>query len=156
MDEYTQKRRDYSWVLDGTLAVGAAPTRYEVLERLGFSAALSLQESREGGPEHNEIPRDFTRVQVPIRDGVVGGVPTVDQVETAVTALRDLLADHVVYVHCYAGVGRSPLVCIAYLARFHAMSASEAIRFVQRQHPNADPTNGQLSTLKQFLDRAKA
>lgn len=156
MNEGTKKRRDYSWILDAKLAVGAAPTRYEVLERLGFSAALSLQESREGGPEHNEIRRGFTRVQVPIRDGVVGGVPTLDQVETAVTALRDLLADHVVYVHCYAGVGRSPLVCIAYLARFHAMSASEAIRFVQRQHPNADPTNGQLSTLKQFLDSVEA
>ena len=98
---------------------GVAPRRYGVLADLGFTAALSLQESYEDGPEHQEMPPGFTQAQVPIRDGIVGGIPSVDQIAEAVEKLHGLLDNHVVYVHCFAGVGRSPLVCAAYLARYH-------------------------------------
>jgi protein-tyrosine phosphatase len=144
--------RHFSWILDDRLAVGAAPTRYDVLVRLGFSAALSLQEANEDGPEHGEAPKGFVQAQVPIRDGIVGGIPSVDQIAEAVERLRELLDNHVVYVHCFAGVGRSPLVCAAYLARHHGMEAAESLAFVRDQHRNADPTDGQIAALKRYLD----
>ena len=142
----------FSWILQDKLAVGPAPRDYETLQGLGFSAAVNLQEKSEGGPFTGPIPPGFEAVQIPIEDGVVGGIPTVVQVTRSVEAVHGLLKSHKVYVHCYAGVGRSPMVCIAYLAQFEGMKLEEAIKFVSQRHYPASPNDCQLAVVSKYLE----
>lgn len=56
-----------------------------------------------------------------------------------VQALDELLrADHTAYVHCTAGVNRSPSTVVAYLHWIRGMGLDEALDFVMERHP-CDP-----------------
>jgi protein-tyrosine phosphatase len=146
---------NYSWILPGRLAVGETPVTLAELVSLGFRGVLNLQERSE--PQCEEPPPEgLSCRQVPIRDGIVGGVPSLDQLESAVEALRNLIdAGLPTYVHCYAGVGRSPTVCMAYLARIEGLSPDAAYRRVASAHPPTAPTEGQLWALAEFLAAAE-
>ena len=141
----------YSWILPGRLAVGESPQSLADLLPLGFRGVLSLQESAE--PQAVDPPPEgISYRNVAIRDGIVGGIPSQEQLERAVEALRGLIdAGLPTYVHCYAGVGRSPTVCMAYLARTEGLSLEIAYRKVLSAHPPAAPTEGQLFALAEFL-----
>lgn len=142
----------YSWIIPRRLAVGERPRSFEELSTSGFQAVLSLQEEEEGVPAGEPFPADRYR-RVPIRDGIVGGVPTPLQIAEAVEALRRFQDQGLVtYVHCYAGVGRSPTVCMAYLASRDSLRLREAYRLVAAAHAPTAPTAGQLAALAQFLN----
>lgn len=60
---------------------------------------------------------------------------------TAVRALTALLAaGRRVYVHCTAGLNRSPLVVLAYLAFVETLPAADAIAFIREARPEAQPS----------------
>ena len=146
----------YSWIVEEAVAVGPAPRNYEVLRRLGFDAAVNLQEETEPGPLGEPEPDRFRVISVPIRDGVIDGVPTVEQVTRAAESIHELVQDELsVYVHCFAGVGRSPMACIAYLARYTSMTLDEAIQRVLVCHRSAEPNADQLAAVDGFLATAK-
>ena len=56
------------------------------------------------------------------------------------------------YVHCHAGLGRTPTVAIALLMQ-HDLTLAEAQRMVLAARPEAAPTTRQLEWLD-LLDRA--
>lgn len=143
----------YSWVIDGRLAVGPAPRRYRTLVGLGFGGALNLQQDIEPGPLREAIPADFEVFRAPIADGVIGGIPELEEIERAVEGLKSLLDRGRAYVHCFAGVGRSPSVCIAYLARYQSFDFDAALRHVLDRHPPADPTEEQIEAVRAYLRR---
>jgi dual specificity protein phosphatase-like protein len=146
-----QRQLRYSWIIRQRLAVGERPPSLACLADLGFSGALSLQEAEEPGPQ-DQPPPDFRFHRVPIQDGLIGGVPSSAQLEQAVAALAGLLAEgRQTYVYCYAGVGRSPLVCMAYLASSRKLSLIECYRQVSDAHLPTEPTAGQLKALALFL-----
>ncbi len=146
-----QMKLRFSWILDGKLAVGERPRSYFDLMSLGFTAAVNLQEEGEPNPVR-EIPEGFLWKRVSIEDGIVGGVPSVEQIKTAVKAIEGFLKEErATYVHCYAGVGRSPTVCMAYLARSESLRLVEAYDRIATAHPLTDPTSEQLQTLDRYL-----
>jgi protein-tyrosine phosphatase len=56
-----------------------------------------------------------------------------------VEALDELLrAGHTAYVHCSAGMNRSPSTVVAYLHWVQGMGLDEAVAFVMKRHP-CDP-----------------
>jgi protein-tyrosine phosphatase len=56
-----------------------------------------------------------------------------------VQALDGLLrAGHAVYVHCNAGMNRSPSTIVAYLHWVRGMPFNEAVEYVMKRHPS-DP-----------------
>lgn len=62
------------------------------------------------------------------------------QLPRAVTALTRLLADgHRVYVHCTAGINRSPLTVLGYLSFVETRPAEEALALIRRGRPEAEP-----------------
>ena len=141
----------YSWILPERLAVGERPRSFAELQHLGFAAVLSLQEESEPGPE-GAPPAGFVSRLVGIRDGIVEGVPSPEQFREAVEVLAGFLGKGLrTYVHCYAGVGRSPTICMGYLARSENLSLGEAYRRVVALHEPTAPTAGQLAVLAQFL-----
>jgi predicted protein tyrosine phosphatase len=58
----------------------------------------------------------------------------------AVAALTRLLADgHRVYVHCTAGINRSPLTVLAYLSFVESHPVDQALALIRRGRPQAEP-----------------
>lgn len=55
-----------------------------------------------------------------------------------------------VYVHCWAGVSRSPTLCIAYLMKHRGLSMDDARDYVRKVRPHIRPNWGFEEMLKQF------
>ncbi|AFZ42606.1 Dual specificity protein phosphatase [Halothece sp. PCC 7418] len=144
----------FSWVLPNRLAVGSLPqSEYAIayLSRIGITSVLSLTT-----PKEVKIPQEihnrFVWKNVPIPDGAKGGIPEVKHFQEAcATLLRWQQRHHVTYVHCLAGVGRSPAICAAYIATIKGISVAEAVTYVQDRHRNAHPDLAQISVMHQFL-----
>ena len=72
--------------------------------------------------------------RVPIRDFDTADLTL--HLAEGVQALKDLLnGGHTVYVHCSAGLGRSPSVVIAYLHWIDGLDLEEAIAQINQRHP---------------------
>lgn len=61
-----------------------------------------------------------------------------------------------VYVHCFAGIERSPLVCIAYLCTQHHFELWEALTLVQQKHPRTAIRSSQLQALRSYLKKVRS
>jgi protein-tyrosine phosphatase len=58
-----------------------------------------------------------------------------DKLAECVRGLQELLdADHIVYLHCTAGIGRSPSVATTYLVWCRGMSLDDAVSYVKTRH----------------------
>lgn len=148
---------DFSWIRPRALAVGCAPLadNADELAAAGITAVLNLQEAGEWVWPPESIPPRFRWAGVPIVDSFRQGVPTVEQLAEAVETLRAWRASgEVVYVHCALGLGRSPLVCMAYLAVAERLSLARAISLVHQRRPNADPTPQQMLRLCEYVVQA--
>lgn len=79
-----------------------------------------------------------------------GEAPTLEQLRMGVQFIASALAaDKKVYVHCLAGVGRSPTFCAAYLV-YNGHSLEEALQRVRQTHPSTMLNETQLRALRHF------
>ncbi len=144
----------FSWIIPNRLAVGSFPHQdYEItyLSKMGITSVLSLTE-----PKELKIPQPlknhFVWQNVAIPDGAKGGVPKLEHFKDAYAILsRWQERGHGTFVHCLAGVGRSPSVCVAYLAKSQGIPLAEAIAKVQDRHPIARPDPAQIAVMEKFL-----
>ena len=136
---------DFSEILPH-LFIGACPYNpediRELKDRMGATAVLNLQ-TDEDLEERNIHWRAMERSyrnsgieshRVPLRDFDYSHQQ--EHLPEAVRVLDRLLsAHHTVYLHCNVGVGRSPLVAMAYLYWCRKMGLEEAIRYVRERRP---------------------
>lgn len=130
------------------LYVGSCPATQadvEKLKELGIAAVLNLQTDEDiswrGIDRENLIfayrAYRIAEVRHPIRDFDYEDLRR--QLPKAVNLLSTLLKrGHRVYVHCTAGMNRSPTVVIAYLYWGKKWDFPDAVRFVCQHHP-CDP-----------------
>ena len=112
----------------------------------GVSAMLSLQHDEclnywdIDYPAMYQAAQDLSMVMIrcPIRDF---DIPDMRQnLPHAVSMLAHLLSSHHrTYVHCTAGLGRSPLIVLGYLIWIEKYHKEEAIRTILHGRPNAVP-----------------
>ena len=133
------------------LVVGSCPRTPSDLDALRVetrvSAVLSLQHDDCLEKQEIDYPGlvrhgrrlGLTMARWPLRD-----FDPADQqrgLPAAVRGLWDLLRQgHRVYVHCTAGINRSPLVVLAYLTLVEGMSLEEAITLLLHARPEVCPT----------------
>lgn len=60
-----------------------------------------------------------------------------------------------VYVHCHAGISRSPAVVMAYLMKYHGMTRDEALGYVRQFRPAVHPNPGFTRMLGEFENELK-
>ena len=68
--------------------------------------------------------------------------------------LRDAINDDITFIHCFASVERSPLICIMYIIYKYKLSIEDALDYVRRTHKYTNPTNSQLSIVKEVMIEA--
>lgn len=132
------------------LAVGTAPSRADDLDRLerdGVRAVVSLC-SAEEAPLPGGISERFEWVRLPLPDHKHHCSLTIEQIAVVLAELTRLLAHGPVYLHCVAGVERSPLVAMAWLIHNRRMSWQAALDYVQQTHPGTSPLPEQLAVLR--------
>jgi hypothetical protein len=149
-DQGSRFRMD--WVLVQELAVGPAPRADRHLDRLsaeGIAAILSLCSEQEAPPPSGLATR-FAAKRLVLPDHRCGRLPELGELEEALAALVELRRHGPVYVHCVAGMERSPLVCLGWLMRQHRLTPQRALDYLMQAHPGTNPLPGQLALLSQL------
>jgi protein-tyrosine phosphatase len=125
--------RPPSWIEQGKVLAGRHPCAWspedaeaELRDVLVHGVTLILDLTQEGEltPYSAHVPEGVRHVRVPVRDFTV---PTREQIVTALDTIDEELArDGVVYVHCWAGCGRTGVVVGCWLVR-HGTPAQQAL-----------------------------
>ena len=150
-----KKRKFYlDWILNNQLAIGPSPNKMEDLEELKSSNIKSILSlcSEEEASNPKEMFETFQVRRVLLPDHKSGRVPTIKEINKALNALEELIKDHnPVFIHCFAAMERSPLICIAWLAKEHKLSIKEALDYVMQAHQGTNPLSEQLEVLKYLV-----
>jgi protein-tyrosine phosphatase len=143
-------------VLD-SLFIGAYPLDGQdvaMLERIGVRCVLNLvedEEYREG--ERDEVIAAYAAagiVEERLELTDFAGLP-VTELDEAVSIVSDWLDQgHRVYAHCRAGWQRSAAVAAAVIAQREGVDVDEALAYVQRRKPSADPLPHQREDLRRW------
>lgn len=119
-----------------------SPEHVEALASIGVDAVLNLQSDEDLAARGISwsamwglyVARGITIERVPIID--FSKRDLLKNLGLAVERLRSLRDGQGkgVYLHCNAGLNRSPTVAIAYLVAVHAMEPEDARAFVEQRH----------------------
>ncbi len=141
------------WVIPQKLAIGSLPTiaHHPRLIAAKIQVIFSLCAAAEG-----ELPtvvkQDFKWIYLPLPDSHYEQLLQVEQLAEAVEILHQCLeANESIYIHCLAGIERSPTVCIAYLCLHKKMELWAALNWLKQIHPRTSPTDMQLKTIHKFM-----
>ncbi|MEO1003742.1 MAG: dual specificity protein phosphatase [Cyanobacteria bacterium J06638_7] len=147
-----------SWVLRNELAVGSAPAAQADLERLageGVGGLLCLCPPAEARLVAGARQR-FRCRRLALPDSASGRPPLPRQLEQAVALLGELRRQGPVYLHCRAGVERSPLVAMGWLMHSRGLPLQAAFEYLREVHPGSAPVPEQLQALGRCRWRASA
>lgn len=147
--------RSLSWVIPGKLAVGGLPIQGDeaTFAENGIQAVLSLCDTCEGKLPIS-IQQGFECRQLTLPDSHYAYALEVKQIAEAVELIQQSIQNQIpVYVHCLAGVERSPTICAAYLCRYYNLELWEAINWLKQAHPNSMPTTAQVQVLREFINQ---
>jgi protein-tyrosine phosphatase len=121
---------------------------WEELRAAGVTTIVSLQAEN---CDHFEGMEAFLRLPT-----VDHTAPEFDQVVMGVRFLEAIVTlNKKVYVHCYAGMGRSVLLVTAYLIQ-QGMTLSQALRHVHQRRPMMALNDDQFEVLEEFESFVRA
>jgi protein-tyrosine phosphatase len=129
---------DSYWVVPGKLLAGEypgsiidseAPGKVRSFVEMGITLFIDLTESRELKPYAHLLPETACHVRKAIRDVSIPTPELMREIQQVIAAA--LAAGHVVYVHCYGGIGRTGTVVGCYLVE-QGMSGEEALSTIRR------------------------
>jgi hypothetical protein len=142
----------YSWVISGRLAIGPLPrdpSHWEQLQSAGFRSRFSCcypEEESCAPPDHwlsERVSLPDHRRQEPL-------LP--ERLQQALeTAERLVESQPATYLHCMAGMERSPLVAAGVVARQRGVHLLEALDVIRLCHPSAMPIYSDLDVLEAVL-----
>ena len=129
-------RFQFDWVLFNELAIGPAPTKIKylnIIKEKNIKTILSLCDKKEVNLP-KEMYEDFICKEFILPDHTSKRIPKKNELNMALEELKKLIKIGPLFVHCLAGVERSPLVCMAWLVREHELSPRESIDFLMQAH----------------------
>ena len=140
----------YNWVLVNELAIGPAPQttqHLEILKNDGIVSILSLC-SEEEKKTPTEMEESFSCLRIVLPDHRSGRMPTFEEINKVLNELQKIKSKGPLFVHCVAAMERSPLICMAWLVKFHNLTPLESLDYLMQVHPGTNPLPGQLELLK--------
>lgn len=115
------------------------------LERNGVTAGVNLR------AEFDDAAHGLALEQycyLPVEDETA---PTLDQMIEGVAFIQQRIdAGDKVYVHCGSGVGRSPMLAVAYFLAAGGLSLDEAIEHIRNTRPFISILPDQMARLRQY------
>ncbi|MDQ6605244.1 MAG: dual specificity protein phosphatase family protein [Actinomycetota bacterium] len=151
----------FAEILD-ELMIGAYPTDSDdiaMLDWLGVKRILNLVEDEEYRPGERAVVDGALRAagieeqRISLTD--YAGLPA-EELETAVSTVTGWLDDGArTYVHCRAGWQRSAAVAAGVVAVRKGLDIEDALAFVKRAKPSADPLEHQREDLQRWWDERR-
>jgi predicted protein tyrosine phosphatase len=125
------------------------PEHWSLLHQHGVQSIFSCCDPSEG--EWNP-PQSWQQLRVPLPDHRNPQVMTRELLESALIAVLDLYqAAPPLYLHCWAGMERSPLLAVGLLCRAESLNLFDALAQVRSQHPIAKPIVAHMLILESIL-----
>ena len=137
------------WILSNEIAIGSAPKNNEDINELKkkkINGILSLC-SNEENPFNVKLKDFFYCKNILLPDHKYKYTLSIDQLNLALENLSLLKREGAVYVHCLAGVERSPLVCMGWLVKNHNLTPTQALDYLMNVHYGTNPLPDQLKLL---------
>ncbi len=146
------------WIIDRRLAVGPIPTdqNSDFLGQAGIRSVLTFCATTEGSLDP-KIPEDYQWERLVLPDSHYSEKMQPQDLGKAIDRLQQFITTHPpVYVHCLAGMERSPTVCVGYLCLYEGMELSEALNFVKQRNPRTNINPEQVQVLQALIQARKA
>tara|TARA_B100001989_G_C24480743_1_gene434269 strand:- start:488 stop:949 length:462 start_codon:yes stop_codon:yes gene_type:complete len=138
------------WILINELAIGSVPSKPAHIKKLinyGFKGIFSLCNPIEYKyPEGIEQHLKLFSYELPDHKSL--RAPSLEELNLAINKLRDSKKYGPIYMHCFAGVERSPLVAMAWMMKEYSMDAQSSLEYVMQQHPGTNPLKEQFNLLQ--------
>ena len=137
------------WILSNEIAIGSAPKNFDdinYLKKNGINGILSLC-SNEENPFNVNLKDLFNYKNILLPDHKYNYPLSIDQLNIALEHLSVLRQGGSVYVHCLAGVERSPLVCMGWLVKNNNLTPTQALDYLMNVHNGTNPLPEQLKLL---------
>ena len=144
------KKFFFNWVLYNELAIGPVPKTEDDLDLLkneGIKSVLTLC-SKDEFKLKKKLSIDFHHEYFPLPDHKNKDLIKEKDILNALKILEKLSSYKPTFVHCYAAVERSPLVCILWLMKKEKISFQEALDYLSSIHPTTNPLPEQLEIVK--------
>lgn len=143
----------FDWVLVNNLAIGSIPESdkdLNTLVKLGIKSVLNLCCEDEGNISNIQKNKNLSIVRYTLPDHKADYDLRKENVYQALEILNSLFKNGPVFVHCYASVERSPLICIAWLMLNKSMSFINALDYLKEVHIQTNPLDKQLAVLREI------
>ena len=144
-----KKRFKLDWVLSNELAVGPAPRKkshFEYLANKNIKCILNLCNEKEA-PIDDIYKSAFNFKRYTLPDHKVNKEIELYEVKEIIQIIETLLSYGAIYIHCFAGVERSPLVCMAWLISKHKLTPQRALDYLMEVHKGSNPLPSQYKLL---------
>ena len=144
-----KKRFKLDWVLSNELAVGPAPLKkshFEYLANKKIKSILNLCDEKEA--PFDEIYKsvfNFKRYTLP--DHKVNKEIEIYEIIEIIKIIESLKSSGAIYIHCFAGVERSPLICMAWVISKHKLSPQRSLDYLMEVHKGSNPLPSQYKLL---------
>lgn len=144
----------FSWLRTRRLALGGFPQQaeqWQALEAVGIGQVFSCCDPGEGSWEP---PGHWQRERLTLPDHRSSSVVTASQLREALDRLESMLTANdapPLYLHCWAGMERSPLLAVGLLSRVENLTFFDALAQVRSLHPQARPITAHLVVLEKLL-----
>lgn len=141
------------WIIQNRLAVGPIPTveTADSLKTFGIRSVLTLCGEEEGNLAP-QVPTDFQWQRFLLPDSHYAEKMTAEKLRAAIDLAHSFIKTGApLYVHCLAGMERSPTVCVGYLCLYEKMQVWEALNLVKSNNPRTNITADQIQVLQSLL-----
>ena len=138
------------WVILDELAIGTPPTsseNYQVLEDLNIKSILCLCNEIEAKNDES-LSRKFKYKRYILPDHNNENIISAEQIKNAVHYIDDFLNYGGVYIHCFASIERSPLICMAWLMKNKNLKFINSLEYLVQVHKQTNPLIDQLNVLR--------
>ena len=142
----------FNWILNNKLAIGT-PCRndedYFLLKTKGINTIFDLRNDHDLLKDNNDFKfankLKYFNFQLP--DHNSKRVATSFEINQAINSLSELMLNGPVFMHCHAGIERSPLISVAYLHKFHGLTLLQAVDYVREQNKFINISSKQLKEI---------
>jgi atypical dual specificity phosphatase len=147
----------FRWIVDRQLAVGPIPdaTLHEQLLNAGFKSILTLCDAAEGNL-YSEVPNNFNWQRLVLPDSHYEEALVADHLAQAVAIVHQAITEAApIYVHCLAGMERSPSVCVSYLCLHQGMEVWEALNWVKQRNSRTSISPSQVQAIQALVKQTR-
>lgn len=151
-------RFSVDWVLPGQLAVGRLPRSKDglTLQQAGIRTVFALCAEAEG-EWPADIQNQFRCLRYVLPDSHYAARPTPQQVGEVVRLVhRSIEKSEPVFVHCLAGIERSPSICVAYLCCYQNLPLWQALNWLKQVHPASSPNDFQIQAIRDYIEQQES